>query len=112
VRFGDRPISLLTRRLEEGRTSVAICRIIETGRTPEEYDQVRQKVGIGQSPPPGATLHIAARGDDGKIRVIEVWDSREEAEAFGEKVMAAREELGFGGGRPPLTYLELHSLLQ
>lgn len=91
---------------------MAICRIIETGRTPEEYDQVRQKVGIGQSPPPGATLHIAARGDDGKIRVIEVWDSREEAEAFGAKVMAAREELGFGGGRPPMTYLELHSLLQ
>lgn len=91
---------------------MAICRIIETGRTPEEYDQVRQKVGIGESPPPGATLHIAARADDGKIRVIEVWDSREEAEAFGQKVMAAREELGFGGGRPPMTYLELHSLLQ
>src|SRR5437762_13436847 len=77
---------------------MAISRIIETGRTPEEYDQVRAKVGIGDSPPPGAKLHIAARGDDGKIRVIEVWDSRDEAEAFAEKVMAARQELGFGAG--------------
>jgi len=91
---------------------MTICRIIETGRTPEEYDQVRAKVGIGDSPAPGSKLRIAARGDDGKIRVIEVWDSREEAEAFGQKVMAAREELGFGGDRPPLTHLEVHNLLQ
>ena len=91
---------------------MAICRIVETGRTPEEYDQVRAKVGVGDSPPPGAKLHIAALGDDGKIRVIEAWDSREEAEAFGEKVMAARSELGFGGGRPPMTYFEVHKLLQ
>ena len=91
---------------------MTICRIIETGRTPEEYDQVRAKVGIGDSPPPGSKLHIAARADDGKIRVIEVWDSREEAEAFGQKVMAAREGLGFGGDRPPMTYLEVHNLLQ
>jgi len=91
---------------------MTICRIIETGRTPEEYDQVRAKVAIGDSPPPGSKLHIAARGDDGKIRVIEVWDSREEAESFGHKVMAAREELGFGGDRPPMTYLEVHNLLQ
>ena len=91
---------------------MGICRIIETGRTPEEYDQVRAKVGIGDSLPPGSKLHIAARGEDGKIRVIEVWDSREEAEAFGEKVMAAREELGFGGGgRPPITYLDVHARL-
>ena len=91
---------------------MAICRIIETGRTPEEYDQVREKLGLGQNPPPGATLHIAARGDDGKIHVIEVWDSRDDAEAFGQKVMAARGELGFGGERPPITYLDLHGLYE
>jgi hypothetical protein len=89
---------------------MAICRIIETGRTPEEYDQVRAKVGVGDSPPPGATLHIAARRDDGKIRIIEVWDSREQAEEFGEKVRAAREEAGFGGEVPPITYFEVHHL--
>ena len=91
---------------------MAICRIIETGRTPDEYDRVREKVNIGGSPPAGSRLHVAALGDDGKIRVIEVWDTREQAEAFGEKVMAARDELGFGGERPPMTYLEVHNLLQ
>ena len=91
---------------------MAICRIIETGRTPEEYDQIREKVGIGDTPPAGGKLHIAARGDDGKIRVIEVWDSKEQAEAFGEKVMAARNELGFGGERPSMAYLEVYRTVQ
>ena len=89
---------------------MAICRIIETGRTPEEYDQLRAKLGIGDGPPPGATLHIAARGDDGRIRVIEVWDSRENAEEFGQRVRAAREEAGFGAEMPPITYFDVHNL--
>lgn len=86
---------------------MAICRIIETGRTPDEYDQVRDRVGIGDSAPPGAKFHIAATGEDGKIRVIELWDSREQAEEFGAKVRAAREELGFGG-MPPISYFDVH----
>lgn len=54
--------------------------------------------------------HIAARGDDGKIRVIEVWDSREKAEEFGQRVRAVREEVGFGVGMPPITYFDVHHL--
>ena len=92
---------------------MAICRIIETGATPEQYDQVRSRLGIGDSPPPGASLHIAARGEDGMIRVVEVWNSREQAEEWATKVRAVREELGVGGsGPPPMTYLEVHKLVQ
>ena len=91
---------------------MAICRMIETGATPEQYDQVRSRLGVDDSPPAGGQLHIAARGDDGKIRVIEVWDTREQAEAWGEKVRAVREELGFPtAGPPPITYFEVHRLM-
>jgi hypothetical protein len=91
---------------------MAICRMIETGATPEQYDQVRSRLGVDDSPPAGGQLHIAARGDDGKIRVIEVWDTREQAEAWGEKVRAVREELGFStAGPPPITYFEVHRLM-
>jgi hypothetical protein len=45
------------------------------------------------------------------IRIIEVWDTREQAEAFGEKVRAAREEMSVGGPMPPVEYLELHALM-
>jgi len=92
---------------------MAICRIIETGATPDEYEKVRGRLGLSQGQtPPGASLHIAARGDDGKIRVIEVWDSRAESEDFGAKVRAAREEVGLGGSAPPITYLDVHNIAQ
>jgi hypothetical protein len=88
---------------------MAICRIIETAATPEEYDQVRSNVGIGDAAPPGAKFHVAAKGDDGKIRIIELWDSRDEAERFtDEKIRPAREAAGLG--EPTITYMEVHRL--
>lgn len=92
---------------------MAICRIIETGATPEQYDQVRSQLGLGDSAPPGASLHIAARGDDGKIRIVEIWDSREQAEQFGEKVRAARDAVGVQFDREPqISYLEVYRQVQ
>jgi len=91
---------------------MAICRMIETGATPDQYEQVRARVGLGDEVPPGGVLHIAAKGDDGMIRVIEVWESREQAEEFTKKVMAAREDLGIGTDRPMIQYLEVHRLAQ
>ncbi len=71
---------------------MAICRIIETGVTPEQYIQLVTQLGVGESnPPPGGTMHIAAEGDDGKMRIIDVWDSRAQADEWGEKVMAVRK---------------------
>jgi hypothetical protein len=92
---------------------MAVCRIIETGATPEQYDQVSQGVGVSaDNPPPGGILHVAAKGDDGQIRIVDVWESREQAEEFMERVRAAREEAGMGGDEPQITYLEVHRLIQ
>ncbi len=44
--------------------------------------------------------------------MIEVWDSREQAEEFRKEVMAAREEVGIGGDTPAITYFEVHNLTQ
>ncbi len=91
---------------------VAIARFVKTGITPDEYDQMRKKLGIGDTPPAGGVFHAAAVGEDGTIRVFEVWDSREQAEAWGEKVMAVRTEAGFGDGPPSIEYLDVHSTIQ
>ena len=88
---------------------MAVCRIIETGVSPEQYEKIRDKVGARDNPPDGGQLHIAAISTDGTIRIIEVWDTREQAEAFSEKVRAARQEMG-AGAMPPVEYLELHTL--
>jgi hypothetical protein len=91
---------------------MTVCRIIEAGVTPEQYDQVREQLGLGDTPPPGSSFHVAGRDDDGKIRIVELWESREQAEAFGERVGAAREAAGVGGDMPTITYLEVHNLVQ
>jgi hypothetical protein len=91
---------------------VATARIIETGITPDEYDQMRERLGMADTPPPGGRFHVAAIGENGKIRIVEVWDSREDAEAWGEKVMAARTEAGFGDGPPSIEYLDVHNVVQ
>jgi hypothetical protein len=44
--------------------------------------------------------------------VFEVWDSRDQAEAWGEKVLAARTEFGFGDGPPSIEYLDVHNVVQ
>jgi quinol monooxygenase YgiN len=92
---------------------MAVCRIIETGATPDQYEQVRSKLGVDENnPPPGGQIHIAAKGDDGTIRVIEVWESREQAEDWGEKVRAVRQELGIGSiTPPPITYFEVQRVM-
>ena len=92
---------------------MAVCRIIETGATPEEYEQVRSKLGIDEgSAPAGGLVHIAAVGEDGKVRVIDVWETREHAEEWGDMVRAVRQELGVGDPAPPaITYLDAHRVL-
>ena len=91
---------------------MAVCRIIETGATPEQYEQVRSKLGVDENLPPGNQIHIAARADDGTIRIIELWDSREQAEDWAGKVRSVRQELGFGDAAlPPMTYYEVQQAL-
>lgn len=91
---------------------VAIARIVETRITPEEYEQMRERLGIGDTPPPGGQFHVAALGENGKIRIVEVWDSRDEAEAWQEKVASARNEAGFGDSPPMIEYMEVHRVVQ
>ena len=68
--------------------------------------------GAGDAAPPGSMVHIAAIGDDGLMRVIEVWESRDQAEAFAEKVIEARTEIGVAPVRPQVQYLEVHKIAQ
>ena len=92
---------------------MAVCRIIETGATPEQYEQIRSRLGVEEgSAPPGGLVHIAAVGEDGKVRVIDVWETRGQAEEWGDRVRAVREELGVGDPTPlPVTYLDAHRVL-
>lgn len=79
------------------------------GATLEQYDQVVAKMHLtpGGQGPPGALFHwCAATG--GGIRVTDVWQTREQFDAF------AKEQIGpltaeVGLGQPDTTFHDVHS---
>jgi hypothetical protein len=47
---------------------------------------------------------------DGNIRVSEIWDSREQLEAFAPRLMPILAELGVDPGQPEI--LEIHNIVR
>lgn len=78
--------------------------------TTEQYDEsVRRLQEGGDFPPEGAEFHCAFFVD-GNLRVSEVWDSREQWEAFGERLMPILAEIGVEPGEPEI--LEVHNAVK
>ena len=44
---------------------------------------MRERLGISDTPPPGGLFHVAAIGADGNVRIVEVWETREQARGLG-----------------------------
>jgi hypothetical protein len=47
---------------------------------------------------------------DGNVRVSEIWDSREQLDAFGERLMPLLAEVGIDPGEPEI--LEMHNIIR
>jgi hypothetical protein len=63
------------------------------GGTQEMYERVRDVIRLDR--PAGGIFHLAGPGPDGGWRVIEVWESEEDAERFfTERVLPALEAVG------------------
>ena len=78
--------------------------------TREKYDATNQKfeeAGV-EFPPEGLELHVCF-GSDGDLRVSEIWDSREQFEAFGERLMPVLTEAGIEFSAEPDVF-EVHAL--
>jgi hypothetical protein len=59
-----------------------------------QYDEVRRALeGAGDWPPDGCQLHVCF-GPEDDIRVSEVWESADKAQAFGEKLGPRLQEAG------------------
>jgi hypothetical protein len=78
--------------------------------TTEQYDEtVRRLQEAGDFPPDGMDYHCCFVSD-GNVRVSEVWDSREQLDAFGERLMPLLEEVGIDPGQPEI--LEVHNVVR
>jgi hypothetical protein len=90
-------MSLLVRFAPAGATST------------EQYDEtIRRLEGSGDFPPDGMEYHVCFL-QDGNLRVSEIWDSTEQFEAFGERLMPVLTDAGVEFSGEPEIY-EVHAV--
>ena len=77
--------------------------------TPEQYDETSRRLEkVGDWPPKGLEYHVAFVSD-GKFRVSEIWDSREQFDAFGKLLMPVLSDVGIElSGDPEI--LKIHNV--
>ena len=79
--------------------------------TAERYDAVLPTIeASGEWPPDGLEYHVAFAAG-GSFRVSEVWDSREQFEAFGERLMPILTEGGVELAGPP-EIIDIHNTIK
>jgi len=88
-----------------------LVRFAPPGETTTEQDDetVRRLEEAGDWPPEGLEYHVCFLSE-GNIRVSEIWDSREQLDAFGERLMPVLADVGINPGEPEL--LEIHNIIR
>jgi hypothetical protein len=87
-----------------------LARFTPTSVTAEKYDEsIRRLEEGGDWPADGLEYHVCF-GPDDNIRVSEIWDSHEQFEAFGERLMPILADMGIEPGEPEL--LEVHNIIR
>ena len=87
-----------------------VVRFTPANMTAEQYDEGTRKLeeaGI-EFPPEGMDYHVCF-GSEGDLRVSEIWDSREQFQAFGERLMPVLQEAGIQFSGEPEVF-EVHNI--
>jgi hypothetical protein len=88
-----------------------LARFTPASVTTQQYDEsIRRLEESGDFPPDGLDYHAAFTGPDGSFRVSEIWDSREQFEEFGKRLMPLLADLGIEPGEPEL--LEIYNIIK
>ena len=75
--------------------------------TAEQYDEViRQLETAGVGSPAGRRYHVCF-GTGARLRVLDVWDSQEAFNAFGQTLMPILQQVGLDPGQPEIA--EVHN---
>jgi len=83
-----------------------------SGGTLAQYDEVIQKMGFRPGGPgaPGGLFHWVAKTDGG-IRIVDVWETREQFEKFSnEKIRPISAEVGVPAASK-VTFFQVHNYL-
>jgi hypothetical protein len=79
--------------------------------TIEQYDEVMRRLEqSGEMPPDGFDYHVAFISD-GQLLVSEVWDSQEQLQAFGERVMPLLRDVELEHSGQPQVF-EVYNIIR
>jgi hypothetical protein len=87
-----------------------VVRFSPANMTAEKYDEATrmlEEAGVA-FPPEGLDYHVCF-GSEGNLQVSEIWDSREQFEAFGERLMPVLTEAGIEFSGEPEVF-EVHTI--
>ena len=88
-----------------------VVRFNPTNLTKEKYDETLPRIEeAGQWPPNGLEYHVLF-GSEGNLRVSEIWDSREQLDAFGERLMPILADAGIEFSGDPEIF-EVHNTVK
>jgi hypothetical protein len=89
-----------------------VVRFSPTNLTAEKYDEsVRRVEEAGIWPNPDGMEYHVCFGSEGDLRVSEIWDSREQLEAFGERLMPILADVGIEFSGDPEIF-EVHNIVK
>jgi|1186.fasta_scaffold16932_2 heme-degrading monooxygenase HmoA len=91
---------------------VAVMMILEwEGVSPEDYAKVNDAMGIrgDEDAPDGLVSHTAAVADDGRLVIVDIWESEDALNSFvGDRLTGAIEATGLPQGSPRVMPLHNH----
>jgi len=80
-----------------------LIRFAPASLSTQQYDEAIRR--LGDDAPDGREYHVCF-GSEGNLRVSEIWDSREQFAAFGERLMPILADVGIDPGEP--EFIEVH----
>lgn len=87
-----------------------LVRFTPTSLSAAQYDEtIRKLEETGDFPADGLDYHVCF-GTDGALNVSEIWDSREQFEAFGERLMPVLADVGIEPGEPAM--IDIHRVIK
>ena len=87
-----------------------VVRFSPASLTKEKYDDTIGRLKeSGDFPPDGLDYHVCF-GEDGNLRVSEIWDSPEQFAAFGERLLPLLTEAGIEFSSDPEIF-EAHNII-
>ena len=87
-----------------------LIRFAPQSLTAQKYDDVvRRLYETGVFPADGLDYEICF-GSEGNLKVSQVWDSKEQMEAFGARLMPILADVGINPGEPEIV--EVHNIIK